>query len=69
MRACELPTVLAGAQSPSDDEQSVGVDCGSGYDGRHDRIEPKGEAVTAQERPRPQNWLFCAVGPPVPQHQ
>src|ERR1700745_2402264 len=48
---------------PSDDDQPVGVDRGTGNDSKHDRIEPKGEAVTAQER-RPQNWLFwCAPSP------
>ena len=66
MRVARVAPV--GAQSPSDDEQSIGVDCGSGYDGKHARIEPKGEAVSAQER-RPQNWLFYNARPPVPQHQ
>lgn len=33
--------VLAGAQSPPDGDQFPGVDPGSGYDGKHDRIEPQ----------------------------
>jgi hypothetical protein len=56
--------VLASAQSPPDGAQFPGVDPGSGYDGKHDRIEPKRQAVTAQETRR-QNWLFCAAGPSV----
>ena len=39
---------------------SYEVDRGSGYNGKHDRIEPRAERATAQERPR-QNWLFCAA--------
>jgi hypothetical protein len=52
--------VLAGAQSPPDRDQFSGVDPGPGYDGKHDEIEPKGEAVNVTFCDRPGSWLTRA---------
>ena len=30
---------------------------------------PKAKELQRRSDGRPQNWLFCTAGPPVPQHQ